>query len=351
MLAIKVPRINAESVRKYLKKHAMLDAKHIPITRNNFIYFPISPENPGSSMPKALAALRAEFSEKQFSVSGSKPSYRDMLREELGKDYDNVARGYEVLGNIAIIDAEAATAKKVAGVVMNINSNVRTVLRKSGAVHGVYRTREYAYVAGEKNYVSEYRENGAVLKFDVRKAFFSGKLSYERGRVAQLSKGAENVVVMFAGVGPFAIEIARHNRKSNVVAIELNKNAYKDMIGNIKLNKTENVKAVCGNVKKLAKKYKGFADRIVMPLPKDSHSFLGSVIDCAKSKCTVHYYTFVDNDRGTEKCISGLKDFFNEGGWSFKVLSIRTVRPYAHDTIEIVVDFRIAKRQNNEQVI
>ncbi len=343
MLAIKVLAGRAERARRYLKKHAMLDAKHIPIARNKFIYFPIGAAKRGFALPSGMKAMGAEIADEKFDVSGSKPSYRDMLRKELGGDYGNVARGYEVLGNIAIIEAEPRLARKVAHAVMGINSNVKTVLRKSGAVSGRYRVRRYAYVAGKRNYVAEYRENGAVLRFDVRKTFFSGKLSYERGRIAGLSKGRENVMVMFAGVGPFAIELAKRNGSADVIAIELNRQAYRAMLENIELNKAGNVTAVCGDVKKLANKYKGFADRIVMPLPKDSRSFLDSVIMCAKRECTVHYYAFVPSDGGTEKCINELRGFFSGKGYSFKAIGIRTVRPYAHDTIEIVVDFRIAR--------
>ena len=326
----------------------MLDTKHIPITRNNFIYFPISAPKRDFALPAGLRASGAEVVDEGFEHAGDKPSYRDMLRKALAKDYEKVARGYEVLGSIAIIEAEPRLARKVARVVMSINGNVKTVLRKSGAVKGRYRTRTYAYVAGVRNYIADYRENGVLLRFDVRKTFFSGKLSYERARLAALSTGRENVIVMFAGVGPFAIELAKKNKGADVVAIELNRYAYSAMLDNIHLNRAQNVTGIQGDVKKAAEKYRNFADRIIMPLPKDSRSFLESVLVCAKKRCVVHYYTFVRSDGGTEKCTAELRDFFAGRDYSFRVLGIRTVRPYAHDTIEIVVDFRIAGRQRSK---
>ena len=41
----------------------------------------------------------------------------------------------------------------------------------------------------------------------------------------------------FAGVGPFAIEIAKSHPRASVLAIELNPSAYGYMLKNIRLNK------------------------------------------------------------------------------------------------------------------
>jgi hypothetical protein len=63
---------------------------------------------------------------------------------------------------------------------------------------------------------------------------------------------------------------------------------------------------------------------------------------CAKkSGCTVHYYAFVERENGAGRCIMELEDFFARRNMRFRALNVRTVRPYAHDTIEIAVDFRV----------
>ncbi len=253
-------------------------------------------------------------------------------------------KGFDVLGTMAVIDAPPKLARGVAKAVMAANPTVTTVVRKVGAVKGRYRTRGYAYVAGKRTYLTTYKENETILRFDVRKSFFSNRLSFERGRIAALSKGKENVLVMFAGVGPFVVQIAKKNPNARVVGIELNRAACADMRGNIELNKLKNAAAVCGDVKKAAQKYGEFADRIVMPLPKDAHEFLGSVLVTARKRCIVHYYSFVPSDGGAMQCIDELNTFFSENGSSFKVLMVREVRPYAHDIVEIVVDFEIRRR-------
>jgi tRNA (guanine37-N1)-methyltransferase len=271
------------------------------------------------------------------------PSYRELLAAKIGeKRYKEISKGFDVLGNIAIIDADKSVAGKVARIVMDTHKSVETVLRKGGPVSGRYRTRKYVFVLGKKNYTARYNENGASFVFDVRKVYFSPRLAYERKRITDLSKDGESVVVMFAGIGPFAIEIAKKNKKSKIIAIELNKMGYKYAIQNIRINKTDNVTPILGDAAKPPKKYKNFADRIIMPLPMDSYRFLESAFAMAGKRCIVHYYAFVD-DEGDEEIVK-VKKFSIRHGRKFKLLGKRIVRPYSARTTEIVLDFEIARK-------
>jgi len=248
------------------------------------------------------------------------------------------ARGYDLYGNIAVIDAMPSVAKALGRKIMLQNKNVETVLRKGGAVKGRYRTRKFIYVTGKRNYIATYRENGCVFRFDVRKTFFSTRLAYERKRVSSLVRDGERVVVMFAGVGPFSIEIAKSHRRCSVVSIELNKAASRYAAENAKLNKTPNVVVEQGSVDMFADKYAGFADRIIMPLPKGAASFLPTALEMCASRCTIHYYAFC-RAKETKLVIAKLRDFFTSRGRKFSLIGHRVVRPYSAREVEIVVDF------------
>ena len=103
-----------------------------------------------------------------------------------------MARGYDLLGNIAIIEEESrAKEREKAKELLGTHKQVRTVLAKAGAVTGVYRIRKVRYVAGERNYTADYRENNCLFRFDVRKTFFSNRLSFERTRILGLVKPKE----------------------------------------------------------------------------------------------------------------------------------------------------------------
>ncbi|MGB9732823.1 MAG: class I SAM-dependent methyltransferase [Candidatus Micrarchaeia archaeon] len=336
MKCLIVNKRNAEKAKKYLLKQRLLNKGYKVFSRKSFIYFPILDGAENNEGIKRFGAI----GEAKFEKSVARIDYKAELERILGEGV--ASKGYDLLGNIAIIDAEPKVAKKIGKLILSLNKNVETVLRKKSAVKGRYRKREYAYVLGKRNYVAHYKENGSIFEFDVRKVFFSPRLAYERQRIASLVRENEHVMVMFAGVGPFAIEIAKKAPTAKVVAIELNRYAYKYMLKNIELNKVKNVEAVLGDVKTLSKKYKGFADRIVMPLPKESYHFLDSAYLVAKKKAIVHYYTFVDRGN-TSEAEEKIKKFFKKYGTRIEILDKRMVRPYSAHEIEMVVDFLIIK--------
>ena len=337
MKCLIVNKESAEKARKYLLRYGLLKKGYKVFSKESFIYFPIS----GISEEVKRLAQFGTIGDAKFEKIKTNKNYKEEL-EKIISSSESASKGYDLLGDIAIIDADPKTARKMAKLLLESNKNIKTVLRKASAVKGLYRKRSYAYVMGKRNYIAHYKENGAIFEFDVRKVFFSPRLSYERQRIASMVKNGENVMVMFAGVGPFAIEIAKKAPKSKVVAIELNKYGYKYMLKNIELNKVKNVIPILGDVKKMAIKYKNFADRIVMPLPKEAHHFLDSAYIVAKKKAIVHYYSFVDKEKEFE-AEQMIKEFFEKYGAKVKIINKRVVRPYSAKEIEIVIDFSIAK--------
>lgn len=269
-------------------------------------------------------------------------SYRELLLEKLGpRKYEQISKGFDLLGNIAVIDADRETARKIGKIIIDTHKNVETVLRKASAIRGKYRLRKYDLVLGRRNFVARYNENNCSFVFDVRKTFFSPRLAYERKRVVQACRDGEKVVVMFAGVGPFAIEIAKERKMARVLAIELNRDSYRYMVENIRINKVPNVVPLLGDADKRMRKYRGFASRIIMPLPADSYNFLGSAFYMASKKCSFHYYAFVDDD-GEEE-VERLRTFSKLHKRRFRLIGKRIVRPYSAKTSEMVFDFEIAR--------
>lgn len=283
---------------------------------------------------------------RENSKKGGKKDYEKKIIDTIGEEeFSKLSRGYDLLGNIAIIEFKGSkkNAKRIADILMKWNSNIHTVVEKVGAVSGKYRVRKVAYVAGKKNFVAEYKENGCTFRFDIRKVYFSNRLSFERSRILGLVKKGENIMVMFAGVGPFAIEIAKTIKETKVVAIELNSAGYKYMLENVKLNKTDNVEPVKGDVKKLSSKYRNFADRIIMPLPKSSLDFLDDAHRVAKKQAIVHLYAFSAASDPFSDIYEKVRKRAKEKGYKVKLLDKRLVRPYSANESEIVIDYQIRK--------
>src|SRR3989344_7394665 len=149
--------------------------------------------------------------------------------------------GYDVVGNIAIIkfDRETSLIKKkiFARKFLEKRKDVRTILEKVDRFKGRLRTPVTKYLAGEQTKEILYRENGCMFRFNVDSCYFSPRLASERKEIAEMVKKDEDVLVLFGGVAPFAVVIARNSRAKRVVSVELGKECNKYAIENVKRNK------------------------------------------------------------------------------------------------------------------
>jgi tRNA (guanine37-N1)-methyltransferase len=252
---------------------------------------------------------------------------------------------YDLLGTTAIIESKGSRtmAKREALDLMKFDPRIRTVLLKAGPVTGKYRTRKLAYLAGARKYMVEYRENGCTFRFDPRRTFFSSRLSFERSRILNLAKDGEDVCVMFAGAGPFAIELGRRFKGSMITAIEENPASFRYMKENIALNRTPNVIPVRGDVKKVARNYADSADRIIMPLPWSSLEFLDEAETVAKKRATVHLYVFGKTKGLEADSWKRIAAHAKKNRYKVRKLFTRAVRTYSATESEIVIDYEIRK--------
>jgi len=254
--------------------------------------------------------------------------------------------GYDLLGSTAIIEfrGSRAEAKKEAIKLMKFDTRIATVLIKAGPVTGKFRTRKLAYLAGVKKFTVEYKENGCLFGFDPRKTFFSSRLSFERSRILGIAKDGEAVCVMFAGAGPFAIELAKKSKDSIITAIEENPASVRYMKSNIKLNKTPNVIPKLGDVKRVAKNHKDSADRILMPLPWSSLDFLDAAYAVAKKKSIIHIYIFGKTKNLEANSWKTILANGKKNHYTAKKIFVRDVRTYSSTESEIVIDYEMRKR-------
>jgi tRNA (guanine37-N1)-methyltransferase len=217
-------------------------------------------------------------------------------------------KGQDILGNIAILKfgrgESAAKKKKEALEFMREHRNVKTALEKSDKFKGRLRTLKAKYIAGEKTKEALYRENGCEFRLNVESCYFSPRLASERKEIADMTEKGESVLVMFGGVAPFAIVIAKTKKPALVVSVELGKECCKYAAANVKRNKLEgNVEIIQGDVRKvlpkMAKKKMKF-ERIVMARPNLKDSFLDAAFPLAKKRAVIHYYGFYEANKAGE---------------------------------------------------
>lgn len=211
-------------------------------------------------------------------------------------------RGEDNLGNIAILKFDwsesLAKKKKEALKYLREHGQVRTVLEKIEGFKGRLRTLKTRYLAGEKNLEALYKENGCEFRFNVESCYFSPRLASERKKIAKIVRKGEDVLVLFGGVAPFAIVIARLSRPNKVVSVELGRECSKYALVNAKRNKVDKIVSIVqGDVRKVLPKMKDKFFRIVMARPNLKDSFLDVVFKKIKKNGIIHYYGFYEETK------------------------------------------------------
>ncbi|WP_321505501.1 class I SAM-dependent methyltransferase family protein [uncultured Methanoregula sp.] len=235
---------------------------------------------------------------------------------------------HELVGGIAIMqDDDPDGAQKI----LISRPSLHTVVFAEGEVSGEYRTRQFRVLAGDLTTRTTVTEHGHKFVVDLAGAYFSARLSTERQcLLAQVQEG-ENVLDMFAGVGPFAITLAA--RASLVVASDLNPRAIELMLENILQNRIKNVLPMLADARRLVDLLPWKFDRIVMNLPLAGTEFLPEAFCLCRPGGIIHFYSLVSAKGEHTARIREL------GG---TVIAEREVRSYSpgqwHAVYDIVAD-------------
>jgi tRNA (guanine37-N1)-methyltransferase len=350
-LCVKVPKIHGEKAIILANKLEIVK-RELEIQRNkNFLYIPLI-RQPSKSELETLKEqvldceiLTYTFPERKKRVK----TFVELLVDKLSPHLlASLPRAIDLVGDIAIIEIppELDAYKRIIGeAILETHKNVRTVLAKAGAISGTYRLREFSVIAGEPKTETIHREHGCQYYVDLAKAYFSPRLSYEHNRVASLIEEGETVIDLFAGVGPFAIQIAKTHENVEVYAIDVNPNAVEFLKRNIRLNRVEGkVHPILGDAKQVVKeRLSGVADRVIMNLPEKAIEFVEAA--CTTIKSTggiVHFYSFVSASDSLENVKLRFIEAVEQCGRKVeKIFFSRLVRATAPYKWQAVIDAKI----------
>lgn len=285
------------------------------------------------------------FDEKGRRVKTLRETLADRLPPQL---LTRLPRSMDIVGKVVIVEVPAeleAYKQLLGGAVLEVNRGVKTVLAKAGAVGGERRLREFEVIAGTGETETVYREHGCTYALDPVRVYFSPRLSQERLRIAQMAGGGEVVIDMFAGVGPFSIQIAKKHRDAKVYAIDVNPEAIQYLNLNVAANKVENVFPLLGDAREVVERdLAGKADRVIMNLPERAMEFIDVACKALKpSGGVIHYYGFEAEPNPLEKAEESLAGAVSEAGRAVKrVLGSRLVRGTAPHEWQVAVDILVS---------
>jgi len=271
-------------------------------------------------------------------------SLRELLKDKLSEEEIKlVRRSFEIIGDVVIIEIPDEIMHRkddIVAAILKRHKHVKTVLRKVGEVNGVYRIAKYEPVYGEETETTV-KEHGCRFVVDPIKAYYSVKLSGERERIAKLVREGERILVMFAGVGPFPIVIARLARPREVIGVELNPIAVECFRQNVKLNKVQDVvKVLEGDVNEIVPKLPGKFDRILMPAPYSAEKFIPLLKDKVKKGSFIHYYSF-ESENEEERLPEKIAGKFAEHGIKVEMLKLKKCGNFAPYVSRYVADIEV----------
>ena len=250
-------------------------------------------------------------------------------------------RAFDVVGDVIIIkipDALAQYRREIGEALLKARPEARSVAADLG-VQGEERVRELDVVAGEPSLETVHVEHGLRFRLDPSKVYFSPRLATERLRVASLVREGESVLDMFAGVGPFAIHIAKRARPSVVRAADINPAAIGYLKENIRLNKVSGVEPILSDARELPGRVPP-ADRIIMNLPHSAFDFLPEALEMLSPGGTVHLYDIIPRDKKAERR-EAVEAAVEAAGRKPASCHLRLVRGYSTMESHFVFDLRV----------
>ena len=354
---VKAEKRRGEAIRQALKERKLLSTDVRIIADDKFIYLPLTRALTDAEL-RYIDAAGLIILTREFAILEQRKSIEDIV---------GFKPSYEVIGDIAVLTETIAEQKEqlVAHALMNCHKNIKVVATRISPVEGVFRTRRLGIIAGEHRTETMHIENACRFKLDLEKVYFNPRLAGERNRVAaQVARSGvdkEEIIDMFAGVGPFSIQIAKRAPQSHVTAIDINPEAIRYLRENMKLNGVRNIEAIEGDIRDMYGNFRDKADRIIMNLPKSAYLFLREALSMLKPRGgTIHFYDLESAYPGEgeekhdaleraitqakEKLVVKVKELEEEFHvQSIEIPEARKVKAYAPYAYIIGIDARVKK--------
>ena len=290
-----------------------------------------------------------------------------------------IPRSYDVVGDVAILnnlpEGDEETQRKVGEWIMAKNKAIKIVVARHCPLSTEDRSPGASglkQLAGHPRdpVVTSHYEYGIKCVVDLNHTFFSPRMAPERLRLSQQVARGERVLVVFAGVGMEALQIAARTEAKEVLVVERNAVAC-ECVRRGKLMLSRNKTAPCpGSGKGASERLdiiegdaldvlptleKESFDRIVAPRPKEGSldgdlgtgdagtPFLLAMLPLLKLKGEVHWYDFAADHElpNCDRTRKQLESVCKTLGLEMEVIHVARVGSVAKRQWRVCVDFRI----------
>ncbi len=295
-------------------------------------------ELPVTDPPAETAVL--EVVEQVDPVSRSR-GLADRLRERgwSEADLELAPSAWSVVGDAVLVRfPEGCPDREAVAEALLELQGADTVLAE-GDVSGPTREPDVEVVAGSGDTEVVHVEHGTRYALDLAEVMFSPGNQAERVRMGEAVEPGERVLDAFAGIGYFALPMARAG--AEVTAVEVNPTAYGYLVENAVLNGVqERLSATLGDCRDVVgpdgpgAAAHGAADRLVLG-HFDAPDYLDALLPALRPGGTVHLHAAApDGDEpraALESAAAGL-------GRELSAVEAREVKSYAPGVAHVVLD-------------
>ncbi len=343
--AISVPADRAQAAKDTLLMAGLLVGNIRPERRDGVVVFPVADLARAVDATKHLGAARDTLR-----VEAERPlrDPHDLLRELLTDALPpglaaHAPKRWERVGHVILVhelDPVLAPHRDLVGHALARVIGVETVLEEVGGVAGEFREMLDTRVLFGTETVTTHREHHVAYRFDAARIMFSSGNVEERARMGRIDAAGETVADMFAGIGYFALPMARHAGAARVVAMEKNPVSHRFLVENARLNHVEDVLSPwLGDNREYPGE--GFADRVLMGYFPGTSAFIPKALDLLKPKGGIlHYHDTIPED-SLPSLAAPVVAAARDRGWTARPFETHVVKTYAPGIVHAVTDVRL----------
>lgn len=329
-----VPREKGEEVRRQLKERATLQ-KHLKVAEESGRLFLPTRERIDLGWP----VEEREFEE------GFRPvrSYKDVVRVPADLR-SQLPTSFDVVGDIAVLKIPEPLVPhraEIGRAILAWNRTLRVVAQDHG-VTGEFRLRDLEIIAGEHRTTTVCTESGLRYHVDVARAYFSPRLGRERLRIANQVRPGEAVADPFAGVGPYAVLIAKRSAPRRVVASDANPVAVAFLRQNVAANRADHVEVREGDARTVLREIAPL-DRIILDLPHSSMEFLPDALAALRPRGVIHLYAILE-DADRDERIEAIRECARQKRRKIDSIRPHVVRAYSPTQHHVAFDITVGPR-------
>ena len=268
------------------------------------------------------------------------------LLAECGWTDDEVERApgsWAVVGDVVLVRVpeDCPRPAEVGDALLDLQ-NAETVLANRG-IEGPHREPDVAVLAGSGDTETVHVEHGTKYALELADVMFSPGNQAERVRMGEVVAPGERVLDMFAGIGYFALPMARAG--AEVTAVERNPAAFRYLIENAMLNGVdERLRPFRADCRDVAEWHADpgidvdvAADRVVMGY-YEAHEYLDAALSVIEPGGTIHLHEATPEAELPDRPVARLERAAAAAGRAVEVDDVRRVKSYSERVWHVVVD-------------